>query len=137
MRKRAKLWPAVICGVVLVSLTGFLTKWIFVSEVSAAAAELESYDRRDGWKEAEQDIERGVLKWKVWGRVSDFETRKKTASEKLGVELDWFADCEVTDAVRSYASRYNAAMRTHLVSLLGEPRVAGVLGDSPAEGTAK
>jgi hypothetical protein len=133
MRKRARLWPAIFCGVVIAALVWFLAEWSFVSEVSAGVAELESYDRRDGKAEAEQDIERGALKWKVRGRVSDFQTRQKIVREKLGVELDWFADCEGTDAVVRYGTRYNSTMRAHLISQLGAPLVAGVLGDAPAE----
>jgi hypothetical protein len=127
----------VICGGVIAALAWVVVEWSFVSEVSAGVAELESYERRDGKAEAEQDIARGVLKWKVWGRVSDFETRQKILKEKLGVEVDWFADCEVTDAVAHYAARYNSTVRSHLVSTLGAPVVAGVLGDSSAEEKVK
>lgn len=131
MKKKARLWPVVLCGVSITSVAWVVAGSSFFSEGLVSQAEMYSYDSRDGKKEAEQDIERGVLKWKRHGLIYDFEAEQKIVREKLGVEIDWFAGCLSTEGIEAYARSYNATMRAHLVARFGSPLVSGVLGDPP------
>jgi hypothetical protein len=120
------LTVAVICAVTLV-------QWE-AAPIAAEQKERESYAHRDGNKEAEIDIAQGVLKWKVLGRVSNFEEERATLKAKLGVELDWFADCLSTEEIERYRREYNRAMRAHLVTRFGEDAVRQTLGTPQTAG---
>ena len=127
MRRPLVLFSAVSAVALVCAIVG----WTHLAPVAHDAAELASFDHRDGKKEAEADIAGGVLKWKVAGRVSNFEIRAALVKEKLKTELDWFGDCEGSDGRTRYVAAYNSTVRGYLVSLYGEAAVFSVLGDPP------
>jgi hypothetical protein len=95
--------------------------------MAADNAEVESYNHREGKREADADIARGTPKWKVSGRVSDAD-EQAARLKRLGIELDWFADCIATDGIVRYRHDYNSAIRAHFVQSVGEETTLDVIG---------
>src|SRR5690349_4080371 len=113
--------PIVLLSAVSVVVIAFVSVWYaHFAPVAREAAELASYDHRDGKKEAEVDLASGILKWKIAGRVSDYEARAALLKATLKTDLDWFGDCEGSDGRTRYQVAYNSKVRQYLVSLYGE-----------------
>jgi hypothetical protein len=126
-----KRGPIILCGVFLVCVAGVMVEWSNREAIASSIAEFESYDHRDGKKEAEADIAQGRLKWKVSGRVSDYEVRRTLLKEKLGLELDWFTGCIGSEGIERYRLAYNSVIWTHATTIYGEAAVQDMLGDHP------
>ena len=126
-----KRTAVILAAILVVCVAGAMLEWSRVAPVVAEQQEIDSYEHRDGKKEAEADIAKGTPKWKVYGRVSEYDVRKVIAKEKLGLELDWFAGCLATEAIERYAFDYNSTIRPHLVAIHGEPSVFSILGEPP------
>lgn len=124
--------PIIIAAIFVACVAGVMVEWSNRLSLSAEQEKFESYQHRDGKKEAETDIATGAPKWKVYGRVSEYDIRKTLLKEKLGLELDWFEGCMVSEAIERYTFDYNATIRPYLVSVHGEPPVYALLGE-PAE----
>lgn len=120
-----------VVGVALVCIAGAMVEWANRRAISSEVAEFESYNHRDGKKEAETDIARGAPKWKVYGLQRNTASKSTLMKSSLGIELDAVAGCIVYDAIERYAYDYNSAVWSYLVTLHGEPKVYGVLGDKP------
>jgi hypothetical protein len=118
-------------GVAATAIACAVVGWLHFAPIAHETAELASFDHRDGKKEAEADIARGIVKWKVAGRVSDYGTRAALLKETLKTELDWFGDCTGSEGRTRYVAAYNAAVRGYLVTVYGEAAVFGVLGQAP------
>jgi hypothetical protein len=127
MKRRLVFFSAIAATAIACAVAG----WLHFAPIAHDGAELASFDHRDGKKEAEADIARGIVKWKVAGRVSDYEIRAALVKEKLRTELDWFGDCEGSEGRTRYVAAYNSTIRGYLVSLYGEPAVFSVLGEAP------
>ncbi len=126
-----KRGPIIICGVFLVCVAGGMVEWSNRRTIASDIAEFESHDHRDGTKEAEVDIAQGNFKWKISGRVSDYDVRKSLLKEKLGVELDWFTGCIGSEGIDRYAYDYNLAVWAHVSAIYSEADVRDILGDRP------
>jgi hypothetical protein len=127
-----KRGPIILCGVLVVCLAGGIVEWSNRTAIAASLADIESYDHLDGKKEAEADIARGTPKWKVSGRVSDADEHAARL-KRLGIELDWFADCIATDGIVRYRYDYNSAIRAHFVQSVGEETTLDVIGRPPID----
>ena len=127
--KRTSLVVALIA---VVCIAGAMVEWSNRVAISTSAAEFDSYDTRDGKKEAEADLAQGHAKWKVYGlyrRMDEDSARMK----RLGVHVDWFAGCIVSDGILLYAYRYNLAVHSHYVALVGKEITEEVLGPTPVD----
>jgi hypothetical protein len=122
-----KKTPIIVAAIFVAGIAGALVEWSNRQSIASSEADRDSYDTRDGKKEAEADIARGNPKWKVSGRVSEPEERAARL-KRLGIEMDWFADCLPTWGIVRYRYEYNTVIRAHFVRLLGEETVLDVIG---------
>jgi hypothetical protein len=97
-------------------------------ELAAARARQEKEDYysgrvfvgRDGKKEAEADISRGAPKLFLYGKTrGDIAERTAIFKHRFGVELDALAGCIVSKPLVSFATDYNAAIRSHIAAKFG------------------
>ena len=104
--------------------------WSHWNDDSASLAAIESFESRDGRKEAELDIGNGSPKWKIMGlERADLEYRV-VLLERFGVALDRIADCEPTPAMFAYVERYNATVRRYVEVKHGAGAVENALKDA-------
>jgi hypothetical protein len=108
-----------------------MVEWGNRTTISSEVAKFQSYEHRDGKKEAEADIARGTPKWKVHGLQRDTDIRGALMKKSLELELDWFAGCVVSSAIQKYAYEYDTVIWEHMVVLYGEPKVYGILEEKP------
>ncbi len=121
----------VLCtAVFVVCVAAWMVAWSKRHAVASQIAEYESYEHRDGRKEAEVDIAQGQVKWKVCGLYSS-ESEDATRLKRLGVQVDWFAGCIVSDAIYRYRYAYNSTVYSHFVRLVGKEITEEVLATQP------
>ena len=125
-----KRTPLIIVVALAICVVAAISAWSHLQSTAALQEEIDSYDSRDGKNEAEADIARGTPKWKVSGRVIDAEAHAASL-KRLGIELDWFADCIATEGIIRYRYDYNTAIRSHFVRLIGESTTSDVIGRPP------
>jgi hypothetical protein len=122
----------VVVAIFLLCSSGAALVWLRWSEEAAARAAIDSFESRDGQKEAELDIGAGVPKWKILGKPhSDLEYRV-ALRERFGIALDRVADCEPTPAMLAYVERYNATIRAYVDAKYGVDAVDNALKDAVA-----
>ena len=66
----------IIAAIFIVGIAGIMVEWPNWQSIAAEQTELESYDSRDGKKEAEADIARGIQSGKYRG-VSVIQKREQ------------------------------------------------------------
>jgi hypothetical protein len=75
---------------------------------------------RNGKKEAEVDLSRGAPKLFLYGKTrADVAERTAIFKQRFGVELDTLAGCIVSEPLVSFATDYNAVIRSHIAAKFG------------------
>jgi len=123
--------PVIVSAICIICATGAFVQWLNLQSGAKAIAELASYDVRDGKREAQDDLARGILKWKVAGLVHDYQARSSNLRAKLGTQLDWFGGCEGSAARDRYIFTYNSTVWNHLATLFDQGLMREVLGAPP------
>ncbi len=78
------------------------------------------YRSRDGQKEAEADIAKGLLKLKACGLPSAGNSEwREVLKERFGVEVERIAGCGVSDPLLAYAEAYNVTVEHYLAVKYG------------------
>lgn len=127
--------PLIASVVTIACIAYGMVEWSHRREIAESVTEFDSYDVRDGKKEAEADIARGNPKWKVCGLVHD--SREDVARlKRLGIEFDWFQGCIVSEGILRYQYTYNSTVYSHFLKLAGEETTRDVLGDPPYDPNA-
>jgi hypothetical protein len=125
--KRTRL---AISLVAVVCVGGAMVEWSNRVALFTSAAEFDSYDTRDGKREAEADLAQGRAKWKVYGLYRGLE-EDSARLKRLGIQVDWFAGCIGSEGIERYAYRYNSTIYSHHVALVGKEITEEVLGPAP------
>jgi hypothetical protein len=121
----------IIVSIVFVACVAAWTfQWAPRQEVAGALTRSTSFEGRDGKAEAEADIGRGTPKWKAIGLESSDLERRVVLLDRLGVQLDRIADCEVDAPLLKYVEAYNAATRRHVTLKHGASAIDTALSDA-------
>lgn len=121
-----------ITAVAVVCLAGGFVEWSNQVASATDTAEADSYATRDGRAEAVADLAQGRAKWKVYGLYRRLE-EDSARLQRLGIQVDWFAGCIVSEGIERYAYRYNATIHSHHVALVGREITEEVLGAAPVD----
>ena len=122
----------VVSALLVVGLAGAIVELSSRSSISSQMAEYDSYENRDGKREATADIARGEPKWKVYGLYRGYDENSQRL-KPLGVQVDWFAGCVVSEAILRYSFTYNTTVHAHFVELVGPELTEEVHGPKPSD----
>lgn len=75
---------------------------------------------RDGKREAEADILRGVPKLLLYGKTrADIAERSALFKQRFGLTIDPLAGCLVSEPLVAFATAYNAVIQNYLAAKFG------------------